>query len=931
MRHTKSSNAAAASARPVQKETPLLSHLRFRTCIALLLGVTFVAQAQTPLSQLENTFHNPPSNARPMVRWWWFGPAVTKPEILREEQQMKAGGFGGFVIHYVYPMALDNPQTGFRNLPFLSPEFLSDVTYTNQQAHQLGLRSGLALASGWPYGGSDTPVTQAAADIRQQKTLLQPGQSSVAIPPMENGESLIAAFLGPASQDEPASAQTILPAATAGATRLKIPSGASTHGNAIYWYIQGRTGQQVKRAALDANGFVLDHFSHAAVQSYLHKDADKLIAAFGNHPPDSVFSDSLEVFASDWTTGFPAEFRALRGYDIVPYLPELFSKHPGAKALAVRHDWGVTLTQLIDRNYLTQINQWAGAHHTLFRSQTYGYPAVSMSSNNLVDLPEGEGPQWRKFSFTRWATSAGHIYGRPIISSETFTWLHSPAFRATPLDVEEEANRFFLEGSNQIYCHGWPYSPPSAGEPGWSFYAAAVFNAHNPWWIVMPDVTSYLQRVSWILRQGQPANRVAIYLPEDDAWAAFVPGKASLTGVMSRWITPALTQAVENGGYNFDYIDAAAIKARGIHYPVLILPNVDRISPATLARIEQYASAGGKVIAIGRIPAHAPGLLHYAQLSAQVSRASHAFFDNPNSHVQYISAVAGLGNALRRMVPPGMQLTPAAPLVGFIRRRLPNSDIYFIANTSNVTVDTLARLRSRYHAGTWLNPYNGKATQAFSRNGAWPLHLPPYGSAILLLHDGAPHNAATPQSSEQPIANLSNNWNIDFSGLHLQQTMQSLSSWTANPKTLYYSGVAIYRRTFTIDSRDLSHGQILLSFGHGKPVQKPEHPLHMGTQAWYNPPIQVAAVVYINGQRAGDLWHPPYQLNVTHLLKPGVNQIDVHVANTAMNEMSGKSLPDYRLLWMRFGRRFVPQQTDLVHPIPSGLLGNVTLLRRSQP
>jgi len=36
----------------------------------------------------------------------------------------------------------------------------------------------------------------------------------------------------------------------------------------------------------------------------------------------------------------------------------------------------------------------------------------------------------------------------------------------------------------------------SAGEPGWRFYAAAVFNAHNPWWIVMPDLTKYLQRVS---------------------------------------------------------------------------------------------------------------------------------------------------------------------------------------------------------------------------------------------------------------------------------------------------------------------------------------------------------------------------------------------------------------------------------------------------
>ncbi len=904
--------------------------MRFLRLLALPLLCAALAHAQTPLSQLEKTFQSPPSDARPMVRWWWFGPAVTRPEILREEHQMKAGGFGGFVIHYVYPLALDDPHTGFRNLPFLSPKFLRDLAYTNQQAHKLGLRAGLALASGWPYGGHFTPITQASADIRRQKTLLHPGESSVPIPAMENGESLVAAFIGPASQNEPASAQTLLPMPPAGSTRLALPVHFPARDSAVFWYIQARTGQQVKRAALDANGFVLDHFSHAAVQSYLNNVADKLIGAFGNQPPDSVFSDSLEVFGADWTPRFPAEFRALRGYSITPYLPDLFTRHPGAKALAVRHDWGVTLTQLIDKNYLTQINDWANAHHTFFRSQTYGYPAVSMSSNNLVDLPEGEGPQWRQFSFMRWASSAGHIYRRPIISSETFTWLHSPAFRATPLDVEEEANRFFLEGSNQIYCHGWPYSPPSAGQPGWSFYAAAVFNAHNPWWIVMPDVTTYLQRVSWILRQGQPANRVAVYLPEDDAWAAFVPGRASLTGIMSRWITPALTQAVENAGYNFDYIDAAAIKARGIHYPVLILPNVDRISPATLARIEQYARSGGKVIAVGRIPAHAPGFLHYTRISAQVARASRAFFDHPGPHVQYISTVDALGSTLHQMVPPGMQLAPDTPLVGFIRRRLPNADIYFIANTSNVTVNTLARLRSKYHSGTWLNPYSGNATPAFSQNGAWPLHLPPYGSAILLLHNG-PSHAAGPQTAEQQIADLSHNWTVNFSNLHLQQKMQSLASWTANPKTIYYSGVAIYHRSVTVTGSDLSHGQILLSFGHGAPIQKPAHPLHMGTQAWYTPPIRSAAIVYVNGRRAGALWHPPYTLNVTHLLKSGVNQIDVHVANTAMNEMSGKALPSYRLLYMRFGRRFTPQQTNLIHPIPSGMLGNITLLRRTHP
>src|SRR5205085_1754737 len=192
-------------------------------------------------------------------------------------------------------------------------------------------------------------------------------------------------------------------------------------------------------------------------------------------------------------------------YDLTPYLPILVGGS-GLDAASVRHDWGRTLTELIQEGYLKPIQEWAARHHTLFRSQTYGIPAVTLASNALVDLPEGEGYDWRGFSYTRWATSASHLYGRKVTSAETWTWLHSPAFRATPLDMKAEADEFFLQGVNQLIGHGWPYSPESAGEPGWRFYAAAALNEHNPWWLAMPDVARYLQRTSFVLRQGESVN-----------------------------------------------------------------------------------------------------------------------------------------------------------------------------------------------------------------------------------------------------------------------------------------------------------------------------------------------------------------------------------------------------------------------------------------
>jgi len=85
----------------------------------------------------------------------------------------------------------------------------------------------------------------------------------------------------------------------------------------------------------------------------------------------------------------------------------------------VRHDYGETLTDLVDENYLTQLTNFAVAHHTKFRSQTYGEPAVDFSSQNIASLAEGEGPQWRAFSTLRWATSANHVYNHVVSSGET--------------------------------------------------------------------------------------------------------------------------------------------------------------------------------------------------------------------------------------------------------------------------------------------------------------------------------------------------------------------------------------------------------------------------------------------------------------------------------------------------------------------------------
>lgn len=97
-------------------------------------------------------------------------------------------------------------------------------------------------------------------------------------------------------------------------------------------------------------------------------------------------------------------------------------------------------------------------------------------------------------------------------------------------------------------------------------------------------------------------------------------------------------------------------------------------------------------------------------------------------------------------------------------------------------------------------------------------------------------------------------------------------------------------------------------------------------QTYLDPPVREAAVIYVNGQRAGSLWCPPYRLDVTSLLRPGKNALRIVVGNTPLNYMAGRKLPDYRLLNLRYGERFQPQEMDKVQALPSGLTGSVHLL-----
>jgi hypothetical protein len=117
----------------------------------------------------------------------------------------------------------------------------------------------------------------------------------------------------------------------------------------------------------------------------------------------------------------------------------------------------------------------------------------------------------------------------------------------------------------------------------------------------------------------------------------------------------------------------------------------------------------------------------------------------------------------------------------------------------------------------------------------------------------------------------------------------------------------------------------VLDFGEGTPVPLPDPLPQFNMRAYLESPVGEAAEVYVNGQRAGVVWHPPYSIDLSEWLKPGKNELQIVVGNTAINVLAGQALPDYRLLNDRYGERFVPQGMDHLQPLPSGIVGELRL------
>ena len=831
-------------------------------------------------------------SAKPWTRWWWPGSAVDQANLTSQLEAMAAAGIGGVEITPIYgPRGAEA-----RYVDFLSPKWMEMLEHTASEASRLGLRVDMATGTGWPFGGPSV----SAAD----------GSSSIAL---------------------------------------------------IDGKLTGKpTEMNVKRPAPGGEGLVLDPYSTAALDRYL-RPFSKAFGGVARQGLRAQFHDSFEYYNASWTAGLPEAFQKLNGYDIQAYAgafageqtrtpvgehpPLLPGEHPldDDTLSRIKGDYRRTLAKL----HLDYVNAWVKwAHEEGFqaRNQAHGAPGNLLDLYGAADIPETESfgltelpivglrgdavgvsvdPDPPAVTIGRFASSAAHVMGRPLVSSETLTWLREN-FRESPAAAKPQLDRLFAAGINHIFYHGTVYSPADADWPGWFFYASTQLTPANPLWDDFGAMHAYVARVQSILQAGKPDNDILLYWPFDDM-VDHGAGLMEQYGVHeNKWLTDSATGRLAakllQAGYAFDFVsdaqltqvkvsDGMFIAPGGGRYRALVVPGARRISVETLARLRELAKRGRVIIE--SLPQDVPGL---SRLEARRTELR-GLVTSPALTL----AVAG-NDVVPVLVKHGVPQEPAA-LAGLahIRRASAAGHDYFFANLTGQAFDGWLQLGTPGESATILDPLTGLAGAAAVKRTAKEklsvyLQLASGESTIVRTYRAkSPRSRALPWAYTKAAAGipLKGEWNLEFikggPALPGPARMNTLSSWTMldDPEAKRFAGTARYRLVFDAPAQRADAWELALG------------------------DVRETARVTLNGKRLATAWSLPFKVRLDALEARG-NVLEIEVTNLPANRI--RDLDMRKVPWkiMRDANivtvKYRPFDAAAWEVEPAGLLGAVTLV-----
>ena len=321
------------------------------------------------------------------------------------------------------------------------------------------------------------------------------------------------------------------------------------------------SGMKVKRAGLGGTGYMLDPFDPEAMKLHIAQ-YDKWFGKNGEAMrPRAFYHDSYEYYGAKPKNGGDVDESQLACFKV----------------------W----------------TDWCRENGYLTRNEAHGAPANWLDFYALADIPETEmfGKNDRDILISKFASSAAHVKGTKLVSSESCTWIDEH-FCERPQEIKMFIDRLFLSGVNHMFFHGCCYSPVEAVWPGWCFYASIEMNPRNPIWREMGAMNKYITRCQSLFQTWTPDNDLAILWDLTSFREKHKGEVAQMTVHNREWFygekIGKVAKELYESGYAFDYVSPRMVKdGLAKKYAVVVDPEKWRCEELKGVRRMPFDAASG--------------------------------------------------------------------------------------------------------------------------------------------------------------------------------------------------------------------------------------------------------------------------------------------------------------------------------------------------
>jgi len=628
--------------------------------ILTLLVVASLTNVVSAAGDLAQGFARPPRSARPWVYWFPLSGNLSKEGITADLEALQRVGIGGVLYMETDQGAPLGPAD------FAGPLWRELFRHACKEANRLGMEINMNNDAGWcGSGGPWITPEMSMQRVVWTETVVQGPKSfagmlvrpeairnyyqdiAVLAMPEPKGKVRIQSIQGKSSvipqHFPPQRAKFVSLAAESVIPRNRILDLTDKMGadGKLTWDVpEGKwlvlrfghttTGTDNHPAPASGCGLECDKLSKEAAELHFNALMGRLIAenralAGRGKVLVSTHIDSWETGSQNWTPRMREEFRKRRGYDLLPLLPTFTGRVVDGLEVSERFLWDLrqTVSDMLIENYAGHFRTLANRHGLRLSIEAYdGVPCDEMTYAGQADEPMAEFWSWDKYGAAYSCTemsSAAHVYGKQILGAEAFTATDSEKWLGHPARIKDLGDWAFCEGINRFVFHRYamqPWTNPDRA-PGMSMGPWGLhYERTQTWWEQSKAWHEYLARCQYLLQQGLFVADVC-YLQPEGAPRRFAPPATALTAPFVR------------GGYNFDGCtpevvltrmsvkDGRIVLPNGMSYRLLVLPQVETMTPALLGKIKDLVVAGATVVAPSR-PRQSPGLSNYPRCDEEV-------------------------------------------------------------------------------------------------------------------------------------------------------------------------------------------------------------------------------------------------------------------------------------------------------------------------